>query len=76
MRTMLDTLAFKTAAFDPALSPVKPSEIRAQHSTLHAIGLEWDMKGNFNHNNTVNVVYCAVGQSDWHDEFTDAAESV
>jgi hypothetical protein len=54
-------------AFDSDPSPVQPGEIRVQHSTLHAIGLEWDIKGDFNRNSTVSVVYRAVGQSDWQE---------
>lgn len=52
--------------FDPAPSPVEPGAVRLQHPTLHAIGLEWDIKGDFNRNSQVDVAYRVIGQTDWH----------
>ncbi|MFG0247916.1 MAG: hypothetical protein ACF8OB_03440 [Phycisphaeraceae bacterium JB051] len=57
----------QTDAFDPAPSPIEAGELRLQQSTLHAIGLQWDMKGDFNRNATVTVTYRKTGESQWQD---------
>ncbi len=53
--------------FDTQPSPVLAGEIRLEHPTLHAIGLEWDIQQDFNRNSTVTVAYRQVGQSQWQE---------
>ena len=52
-------------SFDPDPSPIQAGELRLQQSTLHAIGVQWDMKGDFNRNATVLVAYRKTGDSQW-----------
>ncbi len=55
----------QTQAFDSNPSPIQAGELRVQQSTLHAIGLQWDMKGDFNRNASVTVAYRKTGESQW-----------
>ncbi len=41
-----------------------PGELRS-YSTLHSIGVEWDVAGDANHNASCAVRYRAAGQKDW-----------
>lgn len=45
---------------------VSPDSLRS-YSTLHAVGFEWDIGGDENHNAVCSVRYRVAGTADWHD---------
>ena len=61
---VLLTLTRLASAQAPSGGGTTPGQVRS-YSTIHSIGVEWDISGDSNHNATVQAEYRVLGASTW-----------